>query len=543
MNYQYNYKFVFQLQERMKRLNFNIPLIIILMVTAFIYTRSLQNGFFWDDNIHITNNPDIRSLSLHNIKTIFTSYYVNMYHPLVTLSFAVEYLFFGLNPSAYHITNMLFHLANVILVFYFVFLLSERREIAIIAACLFGIHPMHVESVAWITERKDVVYAFFYLNALIYYLRFIQQGKVKYYWMVCLCFVLSLFSKTTAITLPIILLLIDIYYRRKITVQTYLEKIPLLTLSLVFGIIALHSQEGSARYVVKGSFDFIDRIFLASYSLCYYLIHLFLPINLSALHLMPIKAEGMLPMEYYLALLPLIILLLIGIRKGIFQREYVFGLLFFVVLLSLNIHVIPVGVAIVSERYTYLAYVGLYYMIGQLYVFFFDRYHNFLFPWKKVIITGAALLALFFGYLTYQRIAVWKSNLILFQDAAMKSNNMKEANFIQTLAYGEEGVENNRVKNYTEAIEWFNKAIALSPQLPELYVNRGASKHSLRNCTDAIKDYEKAIELDPSYAPAYYSRALIYLLWNRQEEACADLWIAYRLGMHNAFTMAHANCF
>ena len=527
----------------MKRFNLSIPLIIILMVTAFVYARTLQNGFFWDDYTHITNNPDIRSLSLHNIKTIFTSYYISMYHPLVTLSFAIEYHFFGLSPLMYHASNVLFHLANVVLVFYFVFLLSQRRETAIIAACLFAIHPMHVESVAWITGRKDVLYAFFYLSALIFYLRFIQQGKVKNYWMVYLCFVLSLFSKTTAITLPIILFLIDIYYRRKVTVHTFLEKLPLVALSLVFGIIALHSQEGSARYVVRGSFDFIDRIPLVSYSLCYYLVHLFFPMNLSALHLMPIKAEGMLPVIYYLAPIPLIILAFIGTRKGIFQREYVFGLLLFVVILSLNIHIIPVGMAIVSERYTYLAYVGLYYMIGQLYVFFFDRSHDFLFSWKKGIIMGAALLALFFGYLTYQRITVWRSTIGLFEDAAMKSNDMKEANFILTLAYGGEGAEKNRVKHYTEAIEWFNKAIALSPQLPELYANRGASKYSLRIYTDAVKDYEKAIELDSSYAPAYFNRAVIYLLWNRQEEACADLRNAYRFGMHNAFNYVHVNCF
>jgi hypothetical protein len=527
----------------MKRFNFYIPLIIILMITAFVYARTLQNGFFWDDYLHITNNPDIRSLSLHNVKTFFTSYYVNMYHPLVTLSFALEYHFFGLSPLMYHASNVLFHLANVVLVFYLVFLLSQRRETAIIAACLFAIHPMHVESVAWITGRKDVLYAFFYLSGLIFYLRFIQQGKIKNYWMVYLCFVLSLFSKTTAITFPIVLFLIDIYYRRKVTIQTFLEKFPLFALSLVFGIIALHSQEGSARYIVKGSFDFLDRILLASYSLCYYLVHLFLPMNLSALHLMPLKAEGMLPVIYYLAPLPLIILAFIGTRKGIFQREYVFGLLLFVVILSLNIHVIPVGIAIVSERYTYLAYIGLYYLIGQLYVFFFDRYHDFLFSWKKGIIMGAALLALFFGYLTYQRIAVWRSNIVLFEDAALKSNNVKENNFILTLAYGSEGVENNRVKHYTEAIEWFNKAIALSPQLPELYVNRGASKYSLHNCTDAIKDYEKAIELDASYAPAYFNRALIYLVWNRQQEACEDLWNAYRFGMTNAFNFVPVNCF
>ena len=419
-----------------------ILLIMIVIVTALVYARTLQNGILnWDDHLLITNNNDIKSLSASNLKSIFTSYYLGMYHPLVTLSFACEYHFFGLNPVVYHATNVLFHLANVVLVFFLVLLLSQRHETALIAACLFGLHPMHVESVAWIAERKDVVYAFFYLSALIFYLRFIRQGKLKNYWMLCSCFVLSLCSKTTAVTLPCILIIIDLYSRRKITKRTLLEKLPFVALSLVFGLIALHSQGGDTRTIVGNSFNIIGRIFLASYALCYYLIHLFLPINLSALHLMPTTAGGILPAEYYLALLPLAILIFLGTRKSIVQREYVFGLSFFLVMLSLNIHLIPIGMAVVSERYTYVAYIGIYYCLGQLYVFFLDRYPAFFFSWKKVIRAAAGLLVLSFGCVTYQRIGLWKSSLILFQDAAVKSNTVTEANFIHSLSYEFEGEE------------------------------------------------------------------------------------------------------
>ena len=361
--------------------------------------------------------------------------------------------------------------------------------------------------------------------------------------MVCLCFVLSLFSKTTALTLPLILVLIDMYYQRKVTIRTVLEKLPFFILSLVFGLIALRSQGGDTHFAAGDSFNFIDRIFLASYSLCYYLIHVFLPMNLSALHLMPFKAYGILPVIYYLAPLPLILLAFIGTRKGILQREFVFGLLFFVVILSLNIHVIPVGMAVVSERYTYLAYVGLYYIIGQVYCFSLDRYKDILLPWKKVMTVGAVLLALFFGFLSYHRIGTWKSTLDLFQDAAMKTNNTVEANFIWVIAYENEGVEKNNLKLYKEAIEWFNKALALNPRYYKLYYNRGNSNYLLNNYGDAFKDYDKAIELRPSYAPAHFNRAVIYLSWNRREEACADLWIAFRLGMDDAFNLIQANCY
>jgi len=528
----------------MKRLKIHFPLMIIVFCTALVYTRSLENGILnWDDNQHITENGDIQSLSLHNIQAIFTSSYVSMYHPLVTLSFALEHHFFGLNAAVYHATNVLFHLVNVVLVFSVVLLLSRRRAIALMVACLFGLHPMHVESVAWITERKDVVYAFFYLCALLWYLRYLQEGSRKHYWMVSVCFLLSLLSKTTAMTLPVVLFLIDFYTGRRVSRQSILEKIPLFLLSLIFGLIALHSQGGGPQILVASSFQGIDRIFLASYSLCYYLIHVFLPMNLSALHLMPMKTGGLLPVEYYLSPLPLIALAFLGTRKGMFQREYIFGLLFFAVILSLNIHIIPIGMAVVSERYTYLAYVGLYYIIGQGCVSLYDRYQDQLFPWKRAMLMGAALVALFFGYLTYQRIGVWYNTSVLLQDAAVKTKNPVESDFIHMLAYEHEGAEMNRMKQYAEALERFNQAITLNPQYSKLYYNRGISNYYLHKYADAMRDYGKAIELNPLFAQAYFNRAVIFLLWNKQEEACADLWSAYRLGLHDALNIIHTKCF
>jgi protein O-mannosyl-transferase len=526
-----------------KQKNLAVPLIFILCVTALVYARALQNGILlWDDGWHVTNNTDIQSLSVQNIVKICTSFYGNMYHPLTTLTFAIEYQLFGLSPAVYHATNILFHLANVVLVFLFVFRLSGRREIAIIAACLFGIHPMHVESVAWITERKDVVYAFFYLSALISYVRFVQKEGKKYYWLTILFFMLSLFSKTTALTLPVVLLLIDFYLHRKIKTGIIVEKLPMVLLSIVFGMIALHSQTDSMNYAQEIGITILDRFFFLLYSVCYYCIHLFVPMNLSALHLMPEKINGFLPREYYLAVLPMIAFIFLGIRKGVLQREYIFGTLFFIATISLSLHIVPVGMAVVAERYTYMPYIGLYFLVGQFYCYFVDRQINIAPSGKRVIVGIALVLMTLLGFLTYQRIGVWKRTDMLFHDATVKANSVKEARYIEALGYELEAADRNKSRKYAEAIEWYTKVIALSPNSVESYTNRGVAKHCLQDYDGAMRDYTKAIELNPSLPRPYPNRAAIYLLWNKQKEACADLWTAYNLGLHNVFEIVKVDC-
>lgn len=533
---------VIQFHDIWKKRMYLFPLSLILVVTAILYSHALHNDILsWDDHWHITYNADIHSLSVNNIKAIFTSYYSNMYHPLVTLMFAVEYQFFGLNPMVYHATNVLFHLANVVLVFFLVLRLSRRREIALIAACLFGIHPMHVESVAWITERKDVVYALFYLFGLVSYVRYIQQEGKKYYWITLLFFLFSLLSKSTAITFPIVLLLLDGYLDQKIKSRTIREKLPFFLLSIVFGIIALHSQTETTSFEVFKQFNPLDRFFLASYSVCYYLIHFLLPINLSALHSLPDKLQGLLPFEYYAAVIPIVLMISLGFWKGVLQREYIFGLTFFLVTISLNIHIIPFGKAIVAERYSYIPYIGIYYLIGQLFCFFIDRYQVLL-ERKRIILSVALVIVMVLGYLTYERVGVWKNTLVLFHDASMKAKDSKEAAIIQALGYVLEAEERTNARKYSEAIELYDKAIILDSLRVESYSNRGIAKHCLEDYEGAMKDYSKAIELNPSFSRAYANRAAIYLLWNKSDEACKDFHTAYNLGLYSVLPALQAYC-
>ncbi len=151
----------------------------IILLTIIIYSKSIYGEFInWDDDVYITKNPDILNVSLNGLKNFFTNFYVFNYIPLTMLSFALEYKLFGLNPIAFHTNNLILHIVNIILVFILIYKIFKRTDIASITALFFAIHPMHVESVAWIAERKDVLYTLFYLLSLIFYVKYIQKSTI-----------------------------------------------------------------------------------------------------------------------------------------------------------------------------------------------------------------------------------------------------------------------------------------------------------------------------------------------------------------------------
>ena len=204
--------------------------IFAAVLAAIVYQPALQNGFLqWDDLPHILENPSIQKLDAHHVQTIFQSTIHKTYIPLTILSFAIEKHFFGLDPKIFHMTNIFLH-AGVVAA---IFLLGLRMGLGLIAAflsaVLFGIHPMHVESVAWVTERKDVLYAFFYLLALYAYWAYLESSKRHNYWLSVVIGFFSMLAKPMALSLPLILFLFDWFKRRKLTWGLCWNKIPFLT--------------------------------------------------------------------------------------------------------------------------------------------------------------------------------------------------------------------------------------------------------------------------------------------------------------------------
>ena len=509
---------------------------IVLGLTILSFAPALTDGFTnWDDPGYVLENLSIRDLSGSGVKTIFSSYVEGNYHPLTMLSLAVEYHFFQLNPGVYHVTNVLLHLLNTALVFWFIMLLTGRLETATITALLFGIHPLHVESVAWISERKDVLFSFFYLGALVAYVLSLRpQGDRRRYLAIALIlFVLSLFSKGMAVTLPAVFLLVDYYLGKGITVKTIAEKWPFLVLSVAFGVVAVFAQQAKGAIQDITLFPLYERVLFACYGAVEYLVKLVLPPPLSAFYPYPLRAGGQLPLIYYAS--P-VVLLLGGaiVWKSIrHTRDVAFGVLFYLATLVLVLQLLPVGSAIIADRYTYLPYIGIFFLIGQGYYAVArgqaERFRR-LKPVLMMLLLGYAGWLFF---LTRERCEVWKDNLTLWTDVLKNYPMVPVAYNNRALTYKSAGSFDLAMADYNKALEIkpddteafsnrgniylmtgrydlaladLNKALAVKRDLPVTLNSRGAVYFNLAKYDEALADFNRAIELQPDYPEAYLNR-------------------------------------
>jgi len=465
--------------------------------------------------------------------------------------------------------NLIIHLLNVVLVFQLVRALVCKMEVAAIVALFFAIHPMHVESVSWISERKDLLYSFFYLSALICYLRYLADpSRLKGLLFTFLLFTFSLLSKSMAVTLPLAMLLMDYFRKRKFSIKQLLEKVPFFILSIIFGILAIKSQQsGDSIGDMSGSFSILDRGFLISYMLAYYLLMLFVPVNLSVMHYYP--QTSALPIEYYFAPVVLILIVWVVFKAKSTKRHLLFGLLFFVATILPILQFIPVGNAIVAERYTYLPYLGLFLILGQFYCMIKESSFRLVKKPKPFLLIALFSYIIVFSVITWNRNKVWKNGITLFSDVIKSNSNVFHGYFMLASAKSESGdfrgalpdydraiqledsiariytgrgIAKRNLQDYPGAISDYDKAIQLNPFSLEAHNNRGSAKAMQQDYHGAITDFGKVIELDPRSATTYINRGNAKLLLQDNQEACKDWQTALQLGNYKAAEMINKYC-
>lgn len=580
----------------------------ILTATLIFYFPTFWNKLVdWDDNIYILNNPYIFSLGIGNIKNIFSSFFNANYHPLTMLSYAIEYAIAGESPFLYHTSNVFLHLLNTTLVYVFVrklFLMLDQTDlkkpnlvIPVISTFLFGLHPLHVESVSWVSERKDVLYTFFFLLAMIKYLRYLSTQRSIYYTSTIFLFLLSLLSKGMAVSFSLTIVAIDFVLKRDLlSRKVIVEKIPFFVLSVFFGIIAILAQKSG--YAITEKFHFWDKISFASYALVQYVSKLLAPFELSHFYPYPRQIDGQIPLFYYYNIILLLgsAVVLYLIRKS---RILIFGLLFFILNIVLVLRLIPLGDTIMADRYTYLSSIGIFMMIA----FSFNSFINSYPQYRKLILSVFVVYASFLGYKTYERTLAWRDSFSLWDDAAKKypdnpivvlnrgiaiekNGNPDQAlieyrrsekldpnldmphtnigniklfkgdkvgaieEFSKAISMNSNNLDAiyNRGRvlidlgDFSKAIIDFDRAVKIDPNFSGAYHNRGVAKYYLKNYTDAIADFNSAIRLNPKSGKAYFMLGICFLDLSKKESACANFQKAYSLNVEKAGVYLEKYC-
>jgi flagellar biogenesis protein FliO len=542
-----------------------IPVLICLalaILTVITFWSLKDCGFIgFDDNRYVYENAYVQSgLNWNSIRQAFSSELVEKssnWHPLTWLSLMLDYQIFGLNPSGYHLINLLFHVMNTILIFLIFRRMTKTLWPSAFVACLFAIHPLHVESVAWIAERKDVLSTFFWMLTLGAYSYYVEHPGFRRYSLVLLFFVLGLIAKPMLVTLPFVLLLLDYWplrrfgeikpdhkiktevfeavtsakqkkksktkqavkerlevkkpadpeYKWSLIYPLLWEKVPLFVLAILSSIVTYIAQEKRA---VK-SFEAIPlfvRIGNAFISYITYIGKMIWPSNLAVLY----------PHPVVLLLWQVLgsVFLLIAITLAVFWMVKKFpylatGWLWYAGTLVPVIGIVQVGDQAMADRYTYIPLIGLFIIVAWGVPDLLKKWNHR----KEVLFTSSVLSILCLSIITWTQVGYWQNNITLF-------NHTLKVTDYNCLIYNNRGNTYYIIGNYKQAIEDYDRAIEIKPDYTDAYNNRGAAYNHLGNYRQAIEDYGRAIEINPSYAKAYLNRAIVYLNKGDNISGCSD---------------------
>ncbi|MCH8903101.1 MAG: tetratricopeptide repeat protein [Bacteroidetes bacterium] len=492
-----------------KQLGFSNEILVVLLlaITLLAFFPSIQNGFTnWDDTTLLVNNPIVKDLSADGIRNIFNSHLTFHYKPLVFLSWSIEYHLFGMNPMVYHIDNLILHMLNVLLVFLMFLILTKNKSIAFFVALLFGLHPMHVESVAWIVQRKDVLYSFFYLSSIISFLLYDgKKSKLPLLILSILFFVMSLLSKMMAVSLPFVLLIIDYYRNGNLNIKAHLAKIPyflilILPVFLLGGLDRIVDQFSNPTEVTGIPFTTLETLLITNYEIIQYIFKILIPYKLSTIYPYPNEVFDGIAASFYI--FPALLLGLLGITFYSLKKSRVifFSIAFFVLAIFPTLQVfLPMRDAIISDRYTYLPSLGLLFLIVHASYWLMKKYGS---KFSKLVHIPLILLSAIFMYQTFERCKIWKDSISLWSDVIAKYDNV----FIALGSRGQAYLANG---NYRLALVDLNKAVKLRPSAAKTYTNRGLVQYHLNRPEKAGQDYDHALEINENDYMAINNKGIL----------------------------------
>src|SRR5438309_986795 len=487
-----------------------VPL-LIAVVTFAAFLPALHNQFVnWDDDKNFLENPHYRGLGWTHIRWMWRTTQLGHYIPLTWMTFGLDYLLWGMNPLGYHLTNLLLHAANAVVFFFVVLRIltralpnpSERGEaLAVssgVAALVFAIHPLRVESVAWATERRDVLSGLFYLVAILLYLRACEGGARGrgWYWLSVAAFVGALLSKSMVVNLPVVLLILDVYPLRRLggavgwwsepARRVYVEKIPFVLLAAAASAIALWAQLSHNTMVSVVQLSALGRLAVSVYGVSFYLWKTVAPVNLSPLYELPPTVNPWAPpfiVSY--GVVVAITALVLALRRR--EPGLPAAWLAYVVVLLPVLGLFQSGPQIAADRYTYLAGLGWAILAGA----------GLLSCWRSSrrskagtpatwLLAGIALCVVVgLGVLTWSQAKVWRDSerlwahtLAIDPDSPLAQNNF--------------GYELYRQGKLAEAIDHYRQALQIKPDYALTHTNLGLALIHQGKLAEAFEHLQQA---------------------------------------------------
>ena len=560
-------------------------IIFYMVLTALMLAVYLQVHQFdfvnIDDSVYVTENDYIRSgLTLDGIRWAFTTLYAEFWHPLTWLSLMLDYELYGLHAGGYHLTNLFLHIISSLLLFGMFQRMTGAFWPSAFVAAFFSLHPLRVESVAWVAERKDVLSVFFWMLTLYFYALYTEKPVFRRYLAAVFFFACSLMSKPLTVTLPVIMMLLDYWplkrfasRRQNLFLWQLKEKLPFFLLSAVFSLIAIYAQP---KFPIDGwPFSLESRIINAIISFVLYLQKLFWPYDLAICY----PFFGRAPAGQIIAA----VLLFFAVSAAVVWMMkkspcLLVGWLWFIITILPVIGIIPAGNNAMADRYLYLPSIGIAVMIffGIPLLVGNEKI-------KKFFLLPAALI--FFAVLsgmTWHQCGFWKNSEALFRNASRinEENALAHINYGNALAgegrleeavvyynkawgmlpetggnvmaYNKMGIAENKLrqlidvslgnvytkqKKYQEAVHHYTRAIAMRPITPDhvrTYNFRGTAYSRLGRKKDAIRDFNEAIRLDRRDYRAYNNRGLLYAETGLHRRALQDFNQAVLMNPNNA---------